>query len=184
MDSIDARQDLITQGTKLMTTDVAAKRAVDALNSAWNDVLAGDVKARAAARLVSDTTEANVSQSITTSNEAIALFKSAREAIGSASTAFPSANLTLLQTYVDKRIEAQQYALASDTAILQQDKSTAESNNAAANASDTEAAAIAKRLPDNVAQPILDAYANSDTSTREAYSDARDRSCGGRCASA
>lgn len=75
MDSIDARQDLITQGTKLMTTDVAAKRAVDALNSAWNDVLAGDVKARAAARLVSDTTEANVSQSITTSNEAIALFK-------------------------------------------------------------------------------------------------------------
>lgn len=175
IETIAARKDLIVQGSTLMKNDIAAKKAANALEEAWNDVLDGDTHARQAAKLVVDTTEANVRQSMTESQSARTAFQSAEESVRNAQSLYPDADTTLLLSYLDKRIAAQNSALASDDAILVQDKASAESNNADANTYDAQAAAIAQRLPDNPAQPVVDAYAAADSAARSAYADARDR---------
>jgi hypothetical protein len=174
-EAIAARKDLITQGTALMKDDIAAKHAANDLTDAWSSLLEGDVLAKEAAYIVSDTTDAKVRESMDNSSKALEQFTQAQSLVQGVSDSYPAADVSLLVSYIAKRVTSQQYALASDNAILVQDKATAESNNTAANAADAEAVAIAKRLPDNPARPVLDAYTAVRADPFAAYSAARTR---------
>jgi len=174
-ETIAARKDLITQGTALMKDDIAAKHAANDLTDAWSSLLEGDVLAKEAAYIISDTTDAKVKESMENSTKALEQFTQAQSLVQGTAASYPAADTSLLASYITKRVASQQYALASDNAILLQDRATAEADNAAANAADAEAVAIAKRLPDNPARPVLDAYAAARTDPFAAYSAARTR---------
>ncbi len=175
IDDINARGDLIEKGKTLMNADVSAKRALNALEQAHEYVLIGDSLAVDAAKLVANTTEENVSASVSKSNQAIEQFQAARKLLNDAKSYSPNADLQLYYDYLNARIQAQQYALESDDAITRQNRAEAESNNNLANETEKEAAALAQGFPDVFSQPVLDAYEKDTEQDRSAYDDARSR---------
>ena len=74
---------------------------------------------------------------------------------------------------VNKRIDATNEALASNAAILIQDKATAESHNDAYNRADQEAVEMAKALPKQFSQPVVDAYASATADLVSRYDSLR-----------
>ena len=75
--------------------------------------------------------------------------------------------------YLDKRIEALGYAVASNDALLARDTAAAVEQNDAYNAADKEAASLAAALPIDPGQPVLDALEERLADPIEAYEAAR-----------
>ncbi|MEG0477439.1 MAG: hypothetical protein RR572_07230, partial [Raoultibacter sp.] len=93
--------------------------------------------------------------------------------LSTAAKAYASADMHLLNEYLNKRIEAMNYALASDEAIMVQDKKTAETNNDAYNTADAQATALAQQFPTNPLQPLYTAYDTNTAASFTAYNEAR-----------
>lgn len=173
--AIEAREEMLQVGSQLMNADVAGKSAVDATEQAWELVLASATLSREAAALVAETTNENVEASREKTAEALASLEQAQTLIREVRITYPDGDLEVLDNYVSKRIEASQHALASDAAILVQDRQTAEAENKAYNEADAEATELAMSLPENPIQPVIDAYENETSSLRETYLQARTR---------
>lgn len=164
-----SRRSMMEYAAALMEQDVQAKTALDAVNEGWSDVLAADALMKEAAALVKDTTPENTRASQAKTEEALAQLDAAAACVANACEAYGSADLEALTAYIAKRQEAAQYALASDEAIYVQDKATAEEHNRAYNQAESDAAALARDLPDDPAQPILDAFQANTSPLREEY---------------
>lgn len=173
--AIEAREEMLTLGSALMQADIAAKQGVDALVEAWGLILQADTFARDAATLVADTTPENVAASMQSTSQALEALNKANSLIDQVSATYPDIDVAAQKQYVAKKIEASQEALASDEAILVQDRQTAEAHNNAYNQADKEAVELAKSLPENPAQPVLDRYANDTAETKDNYQHARAR---------
>lgn len=173
LNSIAARETLLDVSEQRLKDDVAAKQAIDAMDEAWAAIEEGNSLMTQAARVVSDTTEENVGTSTDYTTQARATFAEARSAVEKAQSLYPSADFAASFAYIDKRIEAADEALSSNAAILIQDKKTAESHNDAYNAADKEAVEMAKSLPDQFGQPVIDAYAANSESLGASYDAAR-----------
>lgn len=173
LNSIAARETLLDVSEQRLKDDVAAKQAIDAMDEAWSLIEEGNSLMAQAARVVSDTTEENVGTSTEYTTQARSSFSEARTRIEHAQGLYPSADFEASFAYLDKRIEAADEALLSNAAILIQDKKTAESHNDAYNAADAEAAELAKSLPDQFSQPVIDAYASNSESLIASYDAAR-----------
>lgn len=171
--SIKARKTMILAAKDLVTKDLAAKKACDNLQSAWDKVLAADLAAREAVKLAEAGDNDSVRQSEDKSREAIDSFQEALTLVNTAQSEYPSADLSLYASYIGKRIEEQGFAIASDEGMVLQDRATAESNNSSYNTANAEAAAMARRFPANTVQPVLDAYSSDTTTSRQSYADAR-----------
>ena len=100
-------------------------------------------------------------------------FSKAKECIAKAKGFYPAANFDASLAYVNKRIDATNEALASNAAILIQDKATAESHNDAYNRADQEAVEMAKALPKQFSQPVVDAYASATADLVSRYDSLR-----------
>lgn len=173
--SIDAREEMLTLGSTLMQADITAKQSIDALVEAWGLILQADTFAREAAALVTDTTAANVEASMQSTRQSLESLTKAQSLVNQVVAAYPSINVSVQQQYLAKKIEASQEALASDEAILLQDRQTAETHNNAYNQADKEAVELAKSLPENPAQPVLDQYATETDTVKANYQLARTR---------
>lgn len=173
LNSIAARETLLDVSEQRLQDDVAAKQAIDAMDDAWASIEEGNSLMTQAARVVSDTTEENVGTSTEYTTQARTSFTEARSAVEKAQGLYPTADFTASFDYIDKRIEAVDEALSSNAAILIQDKKTAESHNDAYNKADQEAAEMAKSLPDQFSQPVIDAYASNSESLIASYDAAR-----------
>lgn len=173
--SIEAREEMLSTGLELVEGEIVAKTSIDTMTEAWGHVLQADSLAREAAALVTNTTNENVEASKTKNSQALEALSQAATAINEIKTAYPTIDLSAHENYVQKKIEALEYAVASDEAILVQDRQTAEGNNASYNRADEEAAELAKVLPDNPVQPVLDIYEAQTTGVREQYQQARTR---------
>ena len=171
--SIDARRTMLDLGAALLQADLDAQNATDYLERAWNDVWDADALARDAASLVTDTTTENVEASKAKSQEALQLFDEASYLFTEASNSPLHPDLQAHLDYVGKRRESMQCAIASDDAIIAQDRQAAEDQNQAYNLAEDEAAQIAKQLPGNTAEPILDAYRRSTQDPMREYAEAR-----------
>lgn len=171
--SIAARRDMISQGPILMDTAASAKEASDIVEVAWAEVIRADNLARDAAALIADTTMENVEASKAKSIEAKELFSDARVQFENAAQEYPSANLSAHIEYIEKRIAAMDYAIASDDAILVYDKDTAASQNDAYNQVDQEAAALAETLSDSPSDQVRSAYLRDIEEPGKLYSEAR-----------
>lgn len=174
--TIDARETLLDNAEKRLNEDIAAKKAMDAMNSAYDSIQQGNSLLGQAAREVSTGEESSadqINQSSEYTREAQAAFTQARDQLAQVSTLYSSADIKDEQAYVETRIEQTNYALASNEAMLIQDKATAEQNNDSYNNLDKEAIALAEMFADSFDQPIIDAYVANSQSFVDAYNQSR-----------
>ena len=173
LNAIAVREELLDVADQRMKEDVAAKQGIDAMNEAWSCIQEGNALLTQAATVVSDTTADNVAKSTEFTTSAQAQFSKAKECIAKAKDFYPAANFDASLAYVNKRIDATNEALASNAAILIQDKATAESHNDAYNRADQEAVEMAKALPKQFSQPVVDAYASATADLVSRYDSLR-----------
>lgn len=173
LNTIAARETLLDTAEERLNDDLAAKPAIDALESAQTAIDEGNALIIRAASVVSDTTEENVNSSTKYTTSAQDKFNEAKGLIEQAKKTYPDADVSVELDYVNKRLEAASEALLSNAAILLQDRQTAESHNDAYNAADQVATQMAKSLPKSLAQPVIDAYAQKEEPLIEAYTAAR-----------
>lgn len=174
-EAVAARRDMLSHASNLMVADRNAAAATVSIEECWDLVIEADGLAREAAQLVTDTTAENVAASQEKSEQALAVFSQAREKLDAASASYASADFSILRSYIDVRIEAMGYAIASDEAIYIQDKKTADSQNALYNEADAKAAELAAQLPENPADPVVQAYEANIKGLLEDYQTARTR---------
>lgn len=173
LNAIAKRKQLLDLSVSRMEQDIAAKQAIDAMDEAESYIKEGNSLLFQAANVVSDTTNDNVAKSTEYTTAARAQFALAKQSIESAKGYYPSVNLEDPLAYVDKRILAADEALASNAAILIQDKSTAEQHNDAYNTADQEAVSLAQKIGANFAQPVVDAYSSATADVTSQYESLR-----------
>lgn len=173
LSTIASRETLLDVAEKRLADDIAAKQAIDDLDQAQQAIDSGNALLVQAARVVSDTTEENVAESTEYTTSAKAEFEEARGLIKDAQAQYPSADLSAVLEYVNKKSQAAGDALASNAAILIQDKATAEAHNDAYNQADTEATALAEQLPAKIVEILTQAYVTNQESLITDYDKAR-----------
>ncbi|MCL2825785.1 MAG: hypothetical protein FWD72_00085 [Eggerthellaceae bacterium] len=171
--SVDARRAMLDTGATLLQAEVDALNATDAMTQAWDKVLQADSLAREAASMVTDTTNDNVTASKEKSQQALDLFNDALTLITDVSNSSLEPDVQVFLDYVGKRVDAMNCAIASDDAILAQDRQTAEDQNTAYNTKEDEAAQLARQLPSDVTSPISSAYAAATDDPMKTYAEAR-----------
>lgn len=171
--AIAARRTLIETGAQLVAASASAQQCADHMDAAWSHLLEADELARTAAALVAETTVEHVQASKDATNQALAALESARDELDEAEAAYAEADLSAVSAYIDKRVEALGYALASDDAFLARDKVQAAAQNDAYNVADAEAAALAEQLPSEPSSVVFHAYESATGELRNAYSTAR-----------
>ncbi len=169
LNAIAKRNQLLDLSLSRIDQDIAAKQAIDAMDEAESHIKEGNSLLFQAANVVSDTTVENVAKSTEYTTAARAQFVLAQQCVESAKGYYPSANFDDSIAYLDKRVLAADEALASNEAILIQDKSTAEQHNDAYNTADQEAVALAEKLGSNFAQPVVDAYSAATADVTSQY---------------
>ena len=173
LNAVSSREQLLDVASQRMQEDIAAKQGIDAMNEAWGHIQEGNALLAQAATVVSDTTTENVGKSTEFTTSAQAQFSKAKDAVNEAKKIYPSANYDASLAYIEKRTAATKEALASNAAILIQDKSTAEAHNDAYNKADAEAVEMAKKLPDQFSQPVIDAYSVATADSVSQYESLR-----------
>lgn len=171
--TIVSRETMLDCAEKRLNDDIAAKQAIDALTQAQGCIDEGNALLVQSAQVISDTTEENVAQSTEYTTAAKAQFEEARSHIEDAQNYYSSANFDDLLAYLDLKSQAAGEALASNAAILIQDKSTAESHNDAYNQADVEATTLAEKLPSDLTQLVVDSYATNQDALIKEYENAR-----------
>lgn len=173
VESADARRSMMEHAEILMEADIEVLEVVSVAEEAWGLVEDANSLMKDAAELVSDTTVENTKVSQEKSEQAVELLGKASSRVDDAAFLYPSADFSVLKEYIAKRTEQNEFAIQSDEAIYIQDKATAESFNEKYNQADAEAIELAARLSEKPAQPILDAFQQNVTETRDAYFGAR-----------
>lgn len=173
LSTIASRETLLDVAEKRLADDIAAKQAIDDLDQAQQAIDSGNALLVQAARVVSDTTEENVAESTEYTTAAKAEFEEARGLIQDAQAQYPSADLSVVLEYVNKKSQAAGEALSSNAAILIQDKATAEAHNNAYNQADVEATALAEQLPAKIVEILTQAYVTNQESLIADYDKAR-----------
>lgn len=171
--TIVSRETMLDCAEKRLNDDIAAKQAIDALTQAQGCIDEGNALLVQSAQVISDTTEENVAQSTEYTTAAKAQFEEARSHIEDAQNYYSSANFDDLLAYLDLKSQAAGEALASNAAILIQDKSTAKSHNDAYNQADAEATTLAEKLPSDLTQLVVDSYATNQDALIKEYENAR-----------
>lgn len=175
LSSIDARIAMIDYGSGIAQETGIALSARENAVSAWNAILSADALAREAASLANEGTAESISASKDRTIEAISSLNDATYLLSLAQNDYPNADLSVYADYVAKRVEAFNHAVASDEAFLAEDAATALSENDAYNTADSEAAAMARALPDDIVSVIDDALHAELADDIAAYEDARAR---------
>ena len=170
-----ARKDLIEKGRTIIVQGAAAKSATNLIHESWDKMIEADAFARDAAKLMSEDPAKNIGASSELNTQAMNLFQESLALLRQAKAAFPRADLGSYEKYLELRAGAQQNALASNTAMQEADQSTVDSNNAAYNASEAEAAELAAHFAADPAQPVIDMYDEIGRASDEAYREAHAR---------
>ena len=168
-----ARQTLVDQGWRILEDSVGMKSLYERVGEAWQQTGEADSLAREAAQLAGENSQEAITRSTELSNEASALFSDVRATMEALAQEDAEVDLSAQIAYLDKRIEALGYAVASNDALLARDTAAAVEQNDAYNAADKEAASLAAALPIDPGQPVLDALEERLADPIEAYEAAR-----------
>lgn len=168
-----ARQTLVDQGWKILEGSVGMKSLYERVGEAWQQTGEADSLAREAAQLAGENSQEAITRSTELSNEASDLFSDVRATMEVLAQEDAEVDLSAQIAYLDKRIEALGYAVASNDALLARDTAAAVEQNDAYNAADKEAASLAAVLPIDPGQPVLDALEERLADPIEAYEAAR-----------
>lgn len=168
-----ARQTLVDQGWRILEDSVGMKSLYERVGEAWQQTGEADSLAREAAQLAGENSQEAITRSTELSNEASSLFSDVRATMEVLAQEDAEVDLSAQIAYLDKRIEALGYAVASNDALLARDTAAAVEQNDAYNAADKEAASLAATLPIDPGQPVLDALEERLADPIEAYEAAR-----------
>ncbi|HIR43036.1 MAG TPA: hypothetical protein IAB86_06575 [Candidatus Aphodovivens avicola] len=168
-----ARQTLVDQGWRILEDSVGMKSLYERVREAWQQTGEADSLAREAAQLAGENSQEAITRSTELSNEASSLFSDVRATMEVLAQEDAEVDLSAQIAYLDKRIEALGYAVASNDALLARDTAAAVEQNDAYNAADKEAASLAAALPIDPGQPVLDALEERLADPIEAYEAAR-----------
>lgn len=168
-----ARQTLVDQGWRILEDSVGMKSLYERVGEAWQQTGEADSLAREAAQLAGENSQEAITRSTELSNEASSLFSDVRTTMEVLAQEDAEVDLSAQIAYLEKRIEALGYAVASNDALLARDTAAAVEQNDAYNAADKEAASLAAALPIDPGQPVLDALEERLADPIEAYEAAR-----------
>lgn len=168
-----ARQTLVDRGWKILEDSVGMKSLYERVGEAWQQTGEADSLAREAAQLAGENSQEAITRSTELSNEASALFSDVRATMEVLAQEDTEVDLSAQIAYLDKRIEALGYAVASNDALLARDTAVAVEQNDAYNAADKEATSLAAALPIDPGQPVLDVLEARLADPIEAYEAAR-----------
>lgn len=149
------RQEMVASGREVLSCLKTAQGAMTSLEEAWSAVGEANEAANKASRMVSNNTEIDSAlEEISKSSE---LITSAQEKVQKASEAYPSADLTTLQRFLEAKSIAIQKEMEAIQALKNLDAATARACQAEYEEYE-EAAQLALSGIDNVDKPIVDAY--------------------------
>lgn len=171
--TIVSRETMLDNAEKRLNDDVAAKKALDVVEQIKGNVDEANALLAQSAQVVSDTTKEHVEQSDEYTESAKEKLETANKLLEQAQSCYPTADFGVLSQYIDEKIKAASEALASNDAILIQDKKTAEAHNDAYNKADAEASKLAEDLPSDLSKIVVDAYATTQAPLTEEYEKAR-----------
>lgn len=172
INSVDSRTEMLDQADSIIDLMVDTFSDAQSADSAWGTLLTADALAREAASLVTETTEEKVNASIERTNSAKQEFENARDEFEELSIAV-GIDVDSYLDYIDKRIEALEFAALSNDAILIQDKATAESNNEKYNQADMEATKLAEQFDGSPSEEIYSLYDKETETLFANYGNAR-----------
>ena len=135
--------------------------------------IAADGLAREAADIASSATSADMQASTEKSQQAIESFSKAKTALQNAEQLFPQLDLSAYMSYIDKRLEAQGYAIESNDALIDRDTQAATEHNDAYNNAERQAGELAEKLPEDPDELVVEAFDSKTASSREMYENAR-----------
>ncbi len=173
LNSIAAREIIFSVSEERLNEDIAAKKALDAIEQAQANITEANSLLIQAAKVVSHTTADKVNTSTQYTTSARELITKAQSGVEEAKSAYPKADFSILEAYMEKRIEAADAALASNAAILIQDKQVAEEANARYNEADADSATLAEKLSSSFDKPVVEAYQAAIKPLAERYDAAR-----------
>ncbi len=171
--SIALRRELLEIANQRLTDDIAAKTAYDKMEEAWTAVQEANAMMVQAANLVADTTKDNVNQATEYMKQAKERFKDAKSSLKEGFKSYSLIKEDKEYDYIDLRIKSIDYALASNEAILIQDKKTAEKNNSKYNKLDKRAAKIISKYSDGFTSVVVSAYAANQKELQTKYESVR-----------
>lgn len=143
-----ARLSMLDDGVAIIEQSLMATEAFVDARSGWREIIDADAAAREATALLDPMSEENVRASMEKTNEALAHLNEAQELFSDAQGDYPGLDLAAFDSYVSKRIEAQQAALSADQAYLDRDKEALAQENERYNGLEAEAAQLAQELGD------------------------------------
>lgn len=173
MTGSSARLTMLREGRAILEDGVAAAELYDTLADTWQNVVDADELGREAAELASQDSQDAIGQSKEKTQQAYDALVQARSDVAYIEQQVEGMDLSAHLAYLDKKIESFEYALASDEALQNRDTATAVEKNDAYNEADRAAAELAAALPEDPAQPVLDAYEDLAASAIESYEAAR-----------
>lgn len=173
VDTITARRQMMTSGAAIIDDTVSALQARQEATKGWQLVLAADGLAREAADIASSATSADMQASTEKSHQAIESFSKAKTALQNAEQLFPQLDLSAYMSYIDKRLEAQGYAIESNDALINRDTQAATEHNDAYNNAEKQAGELAEKLSENPDELVVEAFDSKTASSREMYENAR-----------
>lgn len=150
-----ARLSMLDGGVAIIEQSLMATEAFVDARDGWRAVIDADAAAREATALLETMSEESVRASMEKTGEALARLNEAQELFSAAQGDYPGLDLALFDSYVAKRIEAQQAALSADQAYLDRDKEALAQENERYNDLEAEAAQMAQDLGDDDPEQIV-----------------------------
>ena len=172
--AVERRKEMAECAYQAISIVETSNQQVATANEAWGEVVEADQTARDAADEANQafTQEATIAAREKT-QEALARFVDARDRLERIRSSEPEIDLTAQIEYLDKRIEAMEYAIATSDALLDGDRDAARENNDAYNAAEEEAAKMAANLPPSLGPLIESVYGARLEQVTSRYESAR-----------
>lgn len=152
--SARARTSMVAAARDAFDLSEESTRQVDGANRLWGEVL--NINQRGNEAVLESgraSTPEDLAASLAATRESLAAMADTRERIRSFSSS-AGVDVAAQAAYLEKKIEALEWAVATDEAILAKDRDRAAHANEAYNAADTEAARMAADLPPSMAGTV------------------------------
>lgn len=184
-DSIDARRTMLDAGEAILSVDTTVGSARALLDQVVDKAVEANKKSQEATTAANEyaqfltgdtsvsTQDANVALQL--DNEAKALIDEAKSALASAKETFGDADYTAYETYLNKRGEAIDIMIETDTALVSGDFASVSDKTNAYNTADVAATEAANALPSSTSEIFSAPYESLTSGSRKTYSSAAEK---------
>lgn len=181
--SVNARRSMLEVGRMLLSTDTQSAAALESLELAYESIASANTRIQAGLDQYNayreafdndwDTSEFDLWGIVQLDNEALTDLGTARNYVAAAREAFPDADLTVLDVYLEQRINQVSVLVEFDTAIANGDIEGADGISGVYAEAEAAAQQAASQVPATAAELLVDSWASATAVQRSAYDDAR-----------